>query len=508
MSHIRPAARASACRIAEIPAFNCRLNINKAMEVAHMNYETLDRIVDSYRDELIEDIRRWISIPSVQAPPAGENAPFGAEVRRMLDMALADGRRFGFEVRDIDGYAGDISYGSGEQTMGMLAHLDVVPLGDGWKHDPLGGEIEGGKIYGRGAADDKGPALCALYAMRAVKQAGIPLKDGVRLILGCDEETGMSDMRHYASRLKMPDYGFSPDAEFPVINIEKGGVHMRLSRLTGGEDGAELPVYSLYAGERPNVVPAEARAVVGLRNTTLGALREKLAAVERVHEKFRLSAEADGEDRAVITATGVNAHAAMPEGGVNAAGMLLIALKELGAGGAGSASAIAMLADALGMDYTGGLLGIACADELSGPLTCNLGILRYDGNELSALLDIRYPLCASEELMLGQAAKRVAPAGMSVRCDGSHTPMHVPADSRIVQGLLKVYHEVTGLEPYTIAIGGGTYSRMMPNTVAFGVCFPGDMDVCHIADEYIDIDKMMLGVKIFAHAIAEIAGRG
>ncbi len=470
-----------------------------------MNYETLDKIVDSYRDELIENIRKWIAIPSVQGEPAGENAPFGSQVRRMLDVALEDGRRFGFEVRDIDGYAGDISYGEGPQTMGMLAHLDVVPIGDGWKHDPLGGEIENGRLYGRGTTDDKGPALCALYAMRAVKEAGIPLRDGVRLILGCDEETGMSDMRYYASKLKMPDYGFSPDAEFPVINIEKGGVHMRLSKVTGGESDAELPVYSLYAGERPNVVPAEATAVVGLERVPLDALSARLAEIERAHDKFRLSAVGEGENRARITATGVNAHAAMPERGVNAAGMLLIALKELGAGG-GSREAIAMLADAVGMEYTGRSLGIACKDELSGALTCNLGILRYDGNELSALLDIRYPLCGDEALILGQAALKIAPAGMAVCCAGSHTPLHVPADSKIVKGLLKVYHEVTGLDAYTIAIGGGTYSRMMPNTVAFGVCFPGDMDVCHIADEYIDLEKLMLGVKIFAHAIAEIAG--
>ena len=470
-----------------------------------MNYETLDRLVDSYKDELIENIRKWIAIPSVQGEPAGENAPFGKEVRRMLDTALADGKRFGFEVRDIDGYAGDISYGAGEQTMGMLAHLDVVPIGDGWQHDPLGGEIENGRMYGRGTTDDKGPALCALYAMRAVKEAGIPLKHGVRLILGCDEETGMSDMRHYASKMKMPDYGFSPDAEFPVINIEKGGVNLRLSKVTGGEEGAALPVYSLYAGERPNVVPAEAVAVVGLNGLSLDELNARLAAIAVARERFCLKAAAEGEGRARIVATGVNAHGAMPEGGVNAAGMLLIALKELSAGG-GSREAIAMLADAVGMDYTGKLLGIACADELSGPLTCNLGMLRYDQNEISALLDIRYPLCANEETMLGQAAKRVAPASMSVCCASSHTPLHVPAESRIVQGLLKVYHEVTGLPPYTIAIGGGTYSRMMPNTVAFGVCFPGDMDVCHIADEYIDVEKMMLGVKIFAHAIAELAG--
>ena len=470
-----------------------------------MNYEKLDQIVASYRDELIANIQKWVSVPSVQGAPAGENAPFGAEVRRMLDMALEDASSFGFEVRDIDGYAGDVSYGAGEETMGMLAHLDVVPAGDGWAHAPWGGEVDGGRIYGRGTTDDKGPALCALYAMRAVKEAGIPMKDGVRLILGCDEETGMSDMRYYASKLKMPDYGFSPDAEFPVINIEKGGMNVLLSKVTGGEAHAEIPVVSLYAGERPNVVPAEAKAVIGLGALRLQDLADRLADIEAAHAGFHLSCDEIPGNRAEIVATGVNAHGAMPHLGVNAAGMLLIALKELGAGG-GSKEAIAMLADVIGMETTGEKLGIACADELSGALTCNLGILRYDGNEISAHLDCRYPICGDEVTMLGNAVKAVAPAGMSVRLIGSHAPLHVPADHKIVKGLLKVYHEVTGLEAYTIAIGGGTYSRMMPNTVAFGVCFPVDMDLCHVADEYIDIDKMMLGVKIFAHAIVELAG--
>ena len=470
-----------------------------------MNYEKLDKIVESYRDELIANIQKWVSVPSVQGAPAGENAPFGVEVRRMLDMALADAKAFGFEVRDIDGYAGDVSYGAGPETMGMLCHLDVVPAGDGWNHDPWGGEIENGRLYGRGATDDKGPALCALYALRAVKEAGIPLKDGVRLILGCDEETGMSDMRHYAGKVDMPNYGFSPDAEFPVINIEKGGMNVLLSKVTGGEDGAAMPVWSLYAGERPNVVPAEARAVIGLGGLRLQDLADRLADIEAAHEDFHLSCAELSDNRAEIVATGVNAHGAMPHLGVNAAGMLLIALKELEAGG-GSREAIAMLADALGMETTGEKLGIACADELSGALTCNLGILRYDGSEISAHLDCRYPLCGDEAKMLGSAVKTVAPAGMSVKLIGSHAPLHVPADHKVVKGLLKVYHEVTGLEAYTIAIGGGTYSRMMPNTVAFGVCFPGDMDVCHIADEYIDLNNLMLGVKIFAHAIAELAG--
>lgn len=464
-----------------------------------MDFEKIDALVMSMKDQLVEDMKRWIAVPSVQGP-AEENAPFGKENRRMLDLALEDAKKYGFEVRDVDGYAGDISFGQGEQTMGMLCHLDVVPAGDGWTHDPWGAEIVDNKIYGRGTMDDKGPALCALYAMRAVKDAGVPLKDGVRLILGCDEETGMSDMRYYAKKYKMPDYGFSPDAEFPVINIEKGGLGLLISKYTGGEGDAEIAVESLYAGVRPNVVPGVARAVLKVRDP-----EGFKAAVEKVAQEkgFRLTTEEE-DGRIALIAEGESAHASMPHLGKNAAGMLLIALKELGAGG-NSKDAIAALAEVLGMEYDGAKLGIKQEDELSGPLTCNLGILRYDGLNLTAQLDIRYPLCADEEKMCGAATMALSGAGLALTRLGGHTPHHVPAEHKVVKGLLKVYHEVTGLDAYAFAIGGGTYSRMMPNTVAFGLNFPGDTDTCHMPDEFIDVDKMMLSVKIFAHAIATLA---
>ena len=464
-----------------------------------MNFEKIDALVMSMKDELVADMKRWIAVPSVQGP-AEENAPFGRENRRMLDLALADAKKYGFDVRDVDGYAGDVSFGEGEQTMGMLCHLDVVPAGDGWTHDPWGAEIVDNKIYGRGTMDDKGPALCALYAMRAVKDAGVPLKDGVRLILGCDEETGMSDMRYYAKKYKMPDYGFSPDAEFPVINIEKGGLGLLISKYTGGEGDAEIAVESLYAGVRPNVVPGVAKAVLKVRDP-----EGFKAAVEKVAQEkgFRLTTEEE-DGRIALIAEGESAHASMPHLGKNAAGMLLIALKELGAGG-NSKDAIAALAEVLGMAYDGAKLGIKQEDELSGPLTCNLGILRYDGLNLTAQLDIRYPLCADEEKMCGAATMALSGAGLALTRLGGHTPHHVPAEHKVVKGLLKVYHEVTGLDAYAFAIGGGTYSRMMPNTVAFGLNFPGDTDTCHMPDEFIDVDKMMLSVKIFAHAIATLA---
>ena len=293
----------------------------------------------------------------------------------MLDLALEDARGYGFATRMFDGYAGDISMGAGEKTLGILCHLDVVPAGDGWTVEPFALTQKDGNLIGRGVLDDKGPALAALYAMRCVRDAGVELKDTVRLILGCDEETGMTDMAYYNAHTASPDYGFSPDAEYPVINIEKGGLHILLSKNTGGEEGAEIPVYELYAGERPNVVPGIARAVVGCKDVS--ALRERLELIAAARG-FELDLRDLGNGRAEITATGKSAHASTPHLGRNAAGMLLIALSELGAGG-GSREAIQTLAACLGISGQGKLLGIAVMDELSGPLTCNLGILRYDG---------------------------------------------------------------------------------------------------------------------------------
>ena len=201
----------------------------------------------------------------------------------------------------------------------------------------------------------------------------------------------MNDMRHYASKYKMPDYGFSPDAEFPVINIEKGGMNMLLSKYTGGEGRADREILSLYAGERPNVVPA--MAVAELKVADPVAFIAEVGEIARKNSFNLAVSEHDGRVR--LTAVGQNAHGAQPELGVNAAGMLLIALKQLNAGGA-SREAIALLADKVGMQYDGTELGVAMKDDLSGALTCNLGILRYDGKNLTAELDIRYPICGDQ----------------------------------------------------------------------------------------------------------------
>lgn len=467
-----------------------------------MDYGKLDAIVASYQDDIIRDIQRWVAVPSVLSE-AEPGAPFGKETRRALDTALETARNYGFEALDVDGYCGEITLCTGEKTMGMLCHLDVVPAGDGWTKDPWGGEIADGKLYGRGTMDDKGPAVAALHAMRAVREAGIPMKDGVKLILGCDEETGMTDMRYYKSKLPMPDYGFSPDAEFPVIHIEKGGLGLLIS-AHATEEGGAFPIVSMHAGERCNVVPGVATAVVSTEGLGFEELRARVEGVAR-DRGFDLECEKLEGDAALVRATGKPSHASMPDLGKNAAGMLLIALRDMNAGGPLN-KAISALADKLGLEYGGESLGIQISDEASGALTCNLGLLRADSHLVTAQLDIRYPLSADEEKMCGQAAMALSGTNLALRRLRGHAPHHVPKEHKVVKGLVKVYSEVTGMPGYAFAIGGGTYSRTMPNTVAFGFNFPGDTDTCHMPDEYVDIEKLMLSVKIFAHAIAELAG--
>lgn len=468
----------------------------------NIDYAKLDARVAELKEELIADIRKWCAVPSLQAPEL-PGKPFGEDVARMLDMALETARSYGFETRNIDYYAGDVSMGSGEQTMGMLAHLDIVPVGDGWTHDPFGAEVVDGKIFGRGTIDDKGPALCALYAMRAVRDCGVPLKDGVRLILGCDEETGMSDMRYYAAHEKMPDYGFSPDASFPLIYIEKGGCFVEL-RISGcDEAGAEILVLELYAGERPNVVPAAAKAIVSVENVGIDQLKARVSAYATKIGK-NIVVNALDDKKAEIITEGVLSHGSLPEQGVNAASILLMTLNEIGAG-SGVKCALKMMSEKIGMEPDGASLGIKCEDEISHNLSCNLGILRFDGKDFCATLDIRYPLCTNEETIMKTISESIEPYGAEAVKVGGHTPLHVPAEHKIVRGLLKVYNDLTGENAKPLAIGGGTYSRMMPNTVAFGIVFPDQEDLCHVADEYIEIDRMMEAVRIYAHAIAELA---
>lgn len=450
--------------------------------------EKLEQIIKEQRQDMLDTLAKWIAIPSVRGK-AEEGAPFGTEVRRALDTAMADCRRLGFQTEIVDGYAGHADLGEGETegALAILAHLDVVPAGDGWIHPPFEAVTDDGKIFGRGTSDDKGPAVAALYAMKAVMESGVPLKRKVRLILGCDEECGMSDIAYYKEKVGMPHMGFSPDATYPVIHIEKGGVHLR---LVGRQEG-DIRVKSWHTGERINVIPGKSEALIeGGKDMadTLNAAAKELS----------LDVTATVCDEGVIIESiGMTGHAAMPEGGRNAIGQILLVLGEAGAKGI-----VSELARRVGMTSDGAGLGIAMTDGASGALTCSLDILSCDGGDVTAHFDIRYPVMMSEDSLM-RIVKMELP-DVQAYLDGSHCPHHVSERSELVQGLLDVYHDVTGLEKKAIAIGGGTYARTMEMGVAFGATFPGDPDMAHQADEYIGIETLERNELIFAKAIMRL----
>ena len=452
----------------------------------------LNAIIESMHDEMIDTLQKWIRVPSVKGE-AAPGAPFGKEVRSMLDMALADCEQMGFKTQNFDGYIAhaDLGEGSDEDALAILAHLDVVPEGDGWKYPPYGAVIENGRMYGRGTSDDKGPAVAALYAMKAVKDVGIPLRRKVRLILGCDEESGWEDIAHYNKVATMPRMGFSPDASYPIINIEKGICRLELHGVLSNEG---LQVIAFNNGERPNVIPGRASALVAGDAATV-------AQAEAAAKKLDIPAEVQLTDKGVsITVTGISGHAAYPETARNANGEMLLLLRELGVQGD-----LRLLADKIGLDYKGEGLEISVSDGISGDLTCNLGVSRAGEGGVYATLDIRYPVMTNPDMIIKNVSASLP--GMRVEAMEVKEPHHVPAGSELVQNLLDAYHEVTGYERKCLYTGGGTYARLLQEGVAFGASFPQDEDLAHQANEYADIEGLYKNIKIFALAIVKLAGK-
>ncbi len=452
-------------------------------------------LIDSYAEDFAARLTRWIQEPSVKDETGATvvpGAPFGAEVRKMYDMAIADCEAEGFVTRGFEGYALDATLpGESDEAIAVLGHLDVVPAGDGWPMEPFAAVREGDKIYGRGTSDDKGPSLCALYAMKAIKEAGVPLKKSIRLILGCDEESGWEDMAYYAEHVGLPEVGFSPDASFPLINTEKAMLHMALTAPVSA-DG--LQVKQMFTGERTNVIPGESKAL-------LAGSEELAAQVAAYAEKTGLPYTAEvTADGVWVTAEGIPGHSAYPEGRRNAIGMMLLLLKELGVKGP-----FATLADAVGMESHGESLGCACADEVSGPLTCNMGILHLENGTIFCTLDMRVPITADLDKLSANA--RAALPGFTVADESKKAPHHVPAESELVSNLLAAYAEETGLPAEPQSTGGGTYAKCLKQGVAFGASFPYDEDLAHQAGEYVTLTGMLTATKIYANALVRLAGK-
>lgn len=410
-------------------------------------------------DDIIHSISQIIRFDSSQKPPEG-GAPFGKGARQALDAFLSLADSFGFETVDYDGYAGEVIFGEGEE-FAVLAHLDVVPAVDGWTKDPFGGEIDYARkrIWGRGAMDDKGPAVVTLYAMKSLKDEGFQPRRKIKLIVGCNEENGWACIDYYKAHAHMPDEGISPDADFPVIYAEKGILQLKLTFPAEGN------FTGLSGGGAANMVCARCEV-------------EAPADGDRM-KKFRLSFE-NGK----LVAHGKSAHGSTPEKGVNA---------------------IAPVLQYLGLDGIYDALFVSCfglkelKDE-TGYLTFSPNVVSQCGGKIFVTCDVRYPATLDRNLILGAIER----AGVPYEILHEQLPLFNDKNGKLITTLCGVYNEVTGKHAQPVAIGGGTYARALKYGAAFGPEEDGEECTIHQPDEYITFEKIEKCFEIYKRALRRL----
>lgn len=428
-------------------------------------------------NEFITEAQNILKIHSVEAP-AEQNAPFGKGVRECLNSVLNTAAKLGFRIKDGDGYYGYAETGEGDKIFAMLGHLDTVPLGSDWDVPPLEARIIDNVLYGRGVLDDKVPILACLYATAELLNEGLIPDKRIRIIFGCDEESGWLCMERYVNNEELPDAAFTPDSDFPVINCEKGVAHYNI--VIPMPNG----IKSINGGERVNMVMDRCTVEFADNATTEMA--------QRFTREHSIEAVFCGN---IMTATGVSAHGSTPHKGRNA---LWSVLKTLSAVIGGYWTDLKRLL----CTNDGEPLGIACSDAESGALTINIGTVGTANGFVTLEADVRYPI-SDDKFRIREAIKK-ALRNAEVSIGGEHDPLYIAPDSDLVATLLESYTQVTGNTAQPISIGGATYARAMPNTVAFGPIFPGEESTIHQRNERESLENLRKMYAIYKAAIRKL----
>ncbi len=442
--------------------------------------------IDNYKDDLIKSLQDLIKIPSVLTNFDESNQyPFGKDINDALEYMINLAKKDGFDATNIDNYAGEITYGNTGKLVGILGHLDVVPVGDGWiNNNPFSGEIINNKMYGRGTLDDKGPTICAYYALKMIKDQGIKLKNTIRIILGTDEETGWRGVDYYFKKRPIPDFGFAPDADFPLIYGEKG---RKTFDLTAPYDNNDILV-SLKGGERYNVVLEEVTALV--KEDLSMKFNEYLSSVGLTGNCIKK------DNLYELTLKGVASHGAFPEGGKNAGTYMCNFLKNYS-----SNKMVQWIGNFMHESYYLDKINANYEDYEMGKITCNIGIIDISSNDTRVTLDIRYPIRYPEEKN-DQLLMSIMLNGLAITDSTDQEPHYVSPTDPLVTKLYDAYVKNTGdnvNKPFTI--GGGTYSKVLPKGVAFGMLFPGDDALEHQCNECVALDTLFKATKIYYDAI-------
>lgn len=474
----------------------------------------LERI-DEYREDMIKTLQELVSIKSVGEAPAGD-APFGKGVQEAFEYMLNKAKEDGFDTENIDNYGGHIEFGgylfddegymigTSDEIMGILTHLDVVPEGKDWDFEPYGGELSDGKIYGRGTIDDKGPTVASYYAMKALKDEGIIPEKKVRLILGLDEETGWKGMDYYLKHTKHPDFGFTPDGEFPAIHGEMGILIFDIAKKIGKSpaNAKGVSLRTMTGGNAPNMVADHARAVI--KADSYDGIKEK-AAEFRKATGYSINTKGIGKNLE-ITTQGVSAHGARPETGLNAISVLMKFFDEINLANEDVRDFIDFYNSNIGFELSGDKLGCGLEDEPSGKLIFNVGMVKMDDESASLTINIRYPVTLGEEQVYSSILPVINKYNLGIIKKKHQPAIYIPKDDPMIGTLMEIYKKHTGDENcQPMVIGGGTYARAVKNTVAFGANFPGEPELAHQKNENISVDNLVKCAKIFADAIFELA---
>lgn len=462
----------------------------------------------SRKAEMLGDLKGLLAIESIHdAETAGPGQPMGAGIAEALRYMLNLCRAEGFRICNHDGYVGYAEYGpeDAEHYIAVLSHLDVVPVSGDWVTPPFEPDIRDGRIYARGAIDDKGPAMASFYALKIVKDLGLPLKHRIRLIFGTDEERTHQCMEHYKKLEPMPACGFTPDAEFPIVCAEKGQINTRILFPSEPEQprvAGEFDLVTFHAGVVANMVPEAAEAVVAGDKDRLMALQ--LAYQAYCSDIGLRGSVSHGDQNITLQLAGKAAHGMEPQLGVNAGLKLIHFLKDYAWNG-GAGHYLNTVDTLLYDDVYGHALGIAMEDAISGPLTVNSGLLQYEPQgETFFHINLRFPICGNYDEILDTIQATISAYSLEIEPPSLKKPHHVPEDHPMIRALQDAYTAETGHKAELLSTGGGTYAAHFKMGVAFGPLFPGMESTAHQPNEYMEVGLLLRSTAIYARAIHEL----
>lgn len=438
-----------------------------------------------YREELINRLGELVAVNS-EMGQAEDGAPFGKGPKEVLQKALKMLEDDGFKTVNLDNYIGYGEMGEGEKLVGIVGHLDVVPAAkeDGWDTDPFIMTEKDGVLYGRGVSDDKGAVVASMMAMKAIREAGIPLKKRFRLIMGTNEESGSLCLAHYVGKEGGLDYGFTPDGEFPLVYGEKGMISAKY--VCNKSD-----IIDIEGGTVSNVVCKTCSVVVKKCSFSNKALEDYFN-----NNSLDYSIEPEG-DNVRITVDGVAAHASTPELGRNAISYLMDGLRVAGF----QDPFVSFYCDHFGLETNGRSTGVYCSDEY-GELTLNTGVVHMKDGVIEGTIDIRFPVTYNAKQVVKQWQDHMKDENGEIIVNHTTEPLFYPVDSPLITTLMEAYQEETGdMESKPLVIGGGTYAKGISNTVAFGCAFPGNDYCIHNVNEWVKVEELMKQAEIYAAAI-------